>query len=76
MPDEGKKKEDAKMRKKMKKFGRMNLIFEFSKPKLGYMAIFIKFWEKKIDPLLKTFLTNQSKNKNEDEKLWKNESNF
>ena len=76
LPDEGKKKEDAKMRKKMKKLGRMNLIFEFSKPKLGYMAIFIKFWEKKIDPLLKTFLTNQSKNKNEDEKLWKNESNF
>ena len=64
------------MRMKMKKSGRMNLIFKFSKPKLGYMAIFIKFWEKKIDPLLKTFLTNQSKNKNEDEKLWKNESNF
>ena len=70
------KKKMSKMRMKMKKSGRMNLIFKFSKPKLGYMAIFIKFWEKKIDPLLKTFLTNQSKNKNEDEKLWKNESNF
>ena len=32
----------AKMKMRMKKFRRMNLIFEFSISKLGYMTIFMK----------------------------------
>ena len=35
-----------------------------------------KSWEKIVDPFLKTFLTNQSKNKNEDERIWKNEFEY
>ena len=36
------------MKIKMKKFGKMNSIFEFSISKLGYMAIFMKICAKKI----------------------------
>ena len=50
LPDEDGKEVDVKMR--MKKFERMNLIFEFSVSKLGYMAIFMKMWEKNTDPFL------------------------
>ena len=45
----------------MKKFGKINLVFEFSISKLGYMAIFMKICVKKIDPFCRTFLTNQGK---------------
>ena len=61
-----------KMKMKMKKFGRMNLILEFSISKLGYMAIFMKIWEKIIDSFFKTFLTNWGKNKDVNEKMWEN----
>ena len=57
----------SKMRMKMRQFGRMNLVFEFSISKLGYVAIFMKIWEKKNDPLFKTFLTNRGKNQDENE---------
>ena len=61
-----------KMKMKMKKFGKMNSIFELSISELGYMAIFIKICGKKnFDPLFRTFLTNQDKNENEDEKYGK-----
>ena len=53
----------------MKKFGKMSLIFELSISKLGYIAIFMKI-------CFRTFLTNQSKNKNEDEKYRKMNSIF
>ena len=46
----------------MKKLGKMNLIFEFSVSKLGYMAIFMKIWEESLTHFFKTFLTNQGKN--------------
>ena len=36
------KKSTPKMKMKMKKFGKMNLIFEFSISKLGYMEIVMK----------------------------------
>ena len=29
-----------------------------------------------FDPFFRTFLTNQAKKENEDEKIWKNESDF
>ena len=35
-----------KIKIKVKKFGKMSLIFEFSISKLGYMEIFMKIWEK------------------------------
>ena len=34
------------MKMKMKKFGKMSSIFEFSISELGYMKLFIKIWEK------------------------------
>ena len=37
---------EAKMRMRMEKIGKMSLIFEFSTSKLGYIAIFMKIWEK------------------------------
>ena len=54
----------------------MSSIFEFSIPKLGYMAIFRKICEKNSDSFFKTFLTNLHKNEDEDEKNWKNEFDF
>ena len=36
------------MKMKMKKYGKMSPIFEFSKSKLGYVAIFMKIREKKF----------------------------
>ena len=72
LPDKDGKKFMPKMKMKMKKFGRMNLILEFSISKLGYMAIFMKIWEKIIDSFFKTFLTNWGKNKDVNEKMWEN----
>lgn len=61
-----------KIKMMMKKFGRVIFELSISKlGKLGYMEIFMKNY-----PLFKRFLTNQGKNKNEDEKIWKNESDF
>ena len=53
LPDKDGKKFTPKMKMKMKKFGRMNLILEFSISKLGYMAVFIKISEKKLTHLLR-----------------------
>ena len=54
----------------------MSSIFEFSISRLGYEAIFMKISEKKIWPILKIFFTNQDKNEDENEKIWKNEIDF
>ena len=57
---------------KMKKYGKMSPIFEFSISKLGYVVIFMKIWEKKIlDSFFDPFLTNRGKNENEDKKFGK-----
>ena len=48
----------------MKKFGKMNLIFEFSASKLGYMAIFKKILEKKFDTFFMTSSIYRGKNEN------------
>ena len=40
------------------------------------MEIFMKIGGKKFYPFYSTFLTNQGKNEDEDEKNWKNETNF
>ena len=37
-----------KRKMRMKKFARVNLIFEFSISKLGYINIFMKIWERKM----------------------------
>ena len=63
------------MKMKMKKYGEMSSIFELSKSKLGYVAVFLKIQEKKFDPFFKTFLTNRGKNKEEDERIWENAFN-
>ena len=56
-----------KIKMMMKKFGRVIFELSISKlGKLGYMEIFMKNY-----PLFKRFLTNQGKNKNEDEKYGK-----
>ena len=60
----------------IKKFGKMNLIFEFSTSKLGYLTVFMKIWEEKVSLFFKRFLTNRDKNKNKDEKIWKNKFEF
>ena len=54
----------------------MTSICELSISKLGYMAIFMKIWKKKIEKKIlanffQTFLTNQGKNKDENEKIGK-----
>ena len=64
------------MKMKVKKYGKMFSIFQFSISKLGYVVIFMKIGKKIFDSLFKTFLTNRGKNENEDEKQWKNELNF
>ena len=58
----------------MKKFGKIRL-FEFSIPKSSYMEIFMKIWEKEFGPFFNTFLTNQGRNEDQDEKIGKNKSN-
>ena len=59
-----------------KKIGKMSLMFEFSISKLGYTGIFMKIFEKKIDPFFITFWTSRGKNENENGKTWKNEFDF
>ena len=54
----------------------MNLIFEFSTSKLGYLTVFMKIWEEKVSLFFKRFLTNRDKNKNKDEKIWENKFEF
>ena len=55
LPDkDGKKRLMPKMKMKIKKFGRMNLIFGVSKSKLVYMTIFMKL-RKKLDHFLRHF---------------------
>ena len=54
----------------------MSLIFEFSILKLGYTDIFMKICAEKFWPIFRTFLTSQGKNKDENEKTWKNKFNF
>ena len=65
-----------KMKMKVKRFGKINSIFEFSISKLGCKAGFMKICTKKIYPFCRTFLTNRNKNDNEDEKIWGNKSTF
>ena len=43
--------------------------------KVGYMAFFMKIWEKNW-PIFKIFLINQDKNQNVNEKMWENEFDF
>ena len=59
---------EAKMKMKMKKYGKVSPIFEFSLSKM----LCGNFHE---NPR-KIFLTHRGKNKNEDEKIWKNEFDF
>ena len=56
----------------MKKFGKMNLIFEFTKIRL-HNNFHENLRRKKIDPFVKAFLTNQGKNEDGHEKFWENE---
>ena len=53
------------MKMKMKINGNMSSILEFAISKLGYVPVFVKALEKTFDPFLKTFLTNRSKNEDE-----------
>ena len=56
LPDKDGKKvenEDGKMKLKMKRFGRMNLIFKLSISKLGFMEFFMNMWKKKIWAIFK-----------------------
>ena len=39
---------EGRMRMKMKKYGKMSSIFEFSTSRLGYVAIFIKIGVKRF----------------------------
>ena len=65
------------MKMKMKKFGKMTSIFEFSISKLGYVAIFMKILGKNFSGIyFKTFMTNWGKNEDENEKTWENKSDF
>ena len=50
------------MKMKMKKYGKISLIFEFSTSKLVYVVIFMKIREKKFYPSFKKILTNPSRN--------------
>ena len=57
---------------RMKKIGRMNLIFDFSISNLGYMAIFMKIWEKKLTHFLRHFWLIRAKMKVQMKKNWEN----
>ena len=50
------------MKMKMKKYGKISLIFEFPTSKLVYVVIFMKIREKKFNPSFKKILTNPSRN--------------
>ena len=64
------------MKMKMKKIGKMSLIFEFSISELGYTEIFMKIWVKIFWIIFKSFLTNRGKNEDADKRIWENEFNF
>ena len=64
------------MKRKMKRFGKISMIFEFTILKLGYTEIFMKYEKKNFDSFFKLFLTNRGKNKNENKKNWENEFDF
>ena len=59
---------EAKMKMKMTKYGKLSPIFEFS---LSKKVMWQFSWKSE-----KSFLTHRGKNKNEDEKIWKNEFDF
>ena len=60
----------------MKNYGKMSPTFN-SPYQNQVIWQFSRTSEKKeFGPFFKTFLTNQGKNENEDEKNWKNEFNF
>ena len=59
------------MKLKMKKYGKMILIFEFSISKLSYMAV-----ENFFDPSCTIFLSNRGKNGDKDEIFGKMSSIF
>ena len=63
---------EAKMKMKIKKFGKVSSIFKSSISKIGYMANFMKIGIKTFDQLFMTYLTNRGNNKYEDEKTWEN----
>ena len=48
---------EAKIKMKIKKFRKMNLIFDLFISELGYMAIFMGIYAKKFDSFFRTFLT-------------------
>ena len=74
----------VKMKMKLKKIGKMSLIFEISMSKLGYMDIFMKIWKSPFTISLFNFdyLSDEdgekfnAKNEDEDEKIWKNKFHF
>ena len=51
------------MKMKMKKFGKMRLIFEFSKSKLGYMELSKKIYEKMFQPIFGDETENENEKK-------------
>ena len=60
----------------MKKIAKMSLSFEFSVPKLGYIEILMKVWEKDFWFIFYSFLTNWGKWKDEDENIFLNGLDF
>ena len=60
----------------MKKFGKINLIFEFSISKWRQFSLCDNFHgnlrRKKFDTFFKTFFTNRGKNEDVNEKFWEN----
>ena len=64
------------MKMKMKKFGKVSSIFQFSISKLDYTEFFMKILEKFFWLIFKLFLIYPGKNEDEHEKVWENEFNF
>ena len=65
-----------KIKMKMKKLEKMNSIFQFLYQTRLYGNFHENLSEKKFNIFCRTFLTNQGKNEDENEKMWENESNF
>ena len=66
---------EAKMKVKMKVYGKISSILEFTTSKLVYVPVFMKVWEKTFDPLFKTFW-KKIKNEDKSEKNGKLSSIF
>ena len=66
---------EAKMKVKMKLYGKISSILEFTTSKLVYVPVFMKVWEKTFDPLFKTFW-KKIKNEDKSEKNGKLSSIF